>query len=103
MGEATYYLKADFPAGVDVEKIAEELRKLLPELANFFDAWQSIRNDESRTPAERVADLKERFPQVWKEFGFDDLVVKDDDRPLNLFAGELDITPEFNLSTCGNQ
>ncbi len=83
MGEATYYLKAEFPAGVDIVRIRNDFGKLLDELAVFFSNWQAVRDSRNETPAERVAKLKERFPHVWEEFRFGDLEVKEDDAPLN--------------------
>ncbi len=97
MGEATYYLKATFPAGVDMGKIEQTVRKFLKEMVDFDDAWQAIRG-QAGTPMERAAQLKERFPQVWEGLNMSRIEVKPDDGALNCYAGEIDMTEDFNLS-----
>ncbi len=101
MGEATYYLKATFPAGVDMGKIEEIVNKFCKEMARFDDAWQDIRHSAG-TPMERAMNLKAQFPQVWEGLKLDRLEIKPDDVVLNEFAGELDMTEDFNLYVEGN-
>ena len=103
MGSAAYYLKADFPAGVDLEKVRNDAEKALLALAKFNDAWQGCREESGSTPMQRVEQLKNLFPQVWEDFSLDAIEVKPDDRVLNCFAGELCITSELHLEVKGNQ
>jgi hypothetical protein len=103
MGSATYYLKADFPAGVDMNSVRTQAEKALLALSKFQDRWQELREPSEGTPTQRAAKLKEEFPQVWKDFNLDTIVVKDDDVPLNCFAGEVDINEEMRLDIADNQ
>jgi hypothetical protein len=103
MGTAVYYLKADFPTGVDMECILEKAKKALVSMSKFQDRWQELRDRSSGTPAQRVDLLKAEFPQVWIDFNLDTVVVKPDDESLNCFAGEVDITEEMRLDYRGNQ
>ena len=101
MGSATYYLKAEYPTGVDVQKICDEAKKFLLEAARLEDAWQASRLG-STSPSQRAAELKAAFPQVWEELHLDDIRIPEDDKGMNFLAGQLCINEELNIEAEGD-
>jgi hypothetical protein len=64
MGEAIYYLKAQFKDGKAALKGAKRLRGLIEEDIAAYDFWQ--RNRGQKEPSEFWPEFKEKFPKVYR-------------------------------------
>ena len=85
MGEATFYLKAEFKNEGDA-KIAEKIGEVvLNELNEFNNKFQSIRDNINVSIADRIGSLLDSYPLI-EEF-FDLPSIKKSDVVLNELAG----------------
>ena len=100
MGEATFYLLAEFKSEEDAEFAEDFARIVLNELSKFFDEWQKIRQKQTISPIERHKMLLKKFPLVAKYIKLPK--PSEGDTSMNYLAGECEITNYMNLYSEGN-
>jgi hypothetical protein len=101
MGEATYYLMAEFGSEEEAERAARYAAPILREMAEFNDAWQEIRHERDRPVAERHEALLSRFPLVRRFVRLPG--PREDDPNMNYLAGECEMGEDFQLVTMGSR
>jgi hypothetical protein len=99
MGEATYYLLAEFETSEDAKEVEEFARIVFEELSRFQDEWQTIRNTQGKSAKERHKILLKEFPLVAKYISLPE--PPDDDPPMNYLAGYCEINDNYYLQSDG--
>jgi hypothetical protein len=101
MGEANYYLLAEFESEDDAKFAERCARVILAELVAFYDEWQDIRTKTHKTVAERHKLLLKKFPLVRKYIWLPSPPKGREDPAMNYLAGYCDVTCDFELSSEG--
>jgi hypothetical protein len=99
MGEATFYLLAEFETKEDAKEAEEFARIVFDELAEFQEEWQIIRDIQDKPTKLRHKMLLKKFPLVAKYISLPE--PPDDDLPMNYLAGHCEISKNYCLEADG--
>jgi len=95
MGEATYYLIAQFESDENAKFAEDFARVVFKELSKFSDEWQKIRSNQNKSPIQRHRILLKKFPLVRRYISLPK--PPKEDVCMNYLAGQCEITNNFNL------
>jgi len=95
MGEATYYLLAEFETEEDAKEAGEFAGLVFEELFKFQNEWQKIRDDRRFSVEERHKMLLKKFPLVAKYIRLPRPCR--DDPNMNYLAGHCEISDCYSL------
>ena len=97
MGEARYFLKAEFNTVAKAKAALSKVKPLLKDLVKLNQIWQDHRGEAVKTQMARLIKFKS-----WKVFMPADIKVEDKDTSTNALAGPLpDMTEDFDLKLNG--
>lgn len=95
MGEAVYYLIAEFETEEEAEMAERRARVVLGDLAEFEGDWQQIRDDHERPVKERHEELLKKHPLVEKFIELPD--IDDNDPMVDYLAGKCEINTGYEM------
>jgi len=94
MGEAVYYLIAEFRNNKQLRIVSNLVEPIIKELAEFQDYWQNTRHEKG-TVRERYNHLKEKYPLAFEYLNIPK--PEDDDTVMNRLAGYCDMTVDYRI------
>jgi len=100
LGEATFYLKAEFPDEEAAEKALGVIKEILQDVADCWEEWQEIRDELDKSVKERHERLMSNHPLAARFLRLPE--PDESDEFMNYLAGYLEITHDFELFRKGN-
>lgn len=99
MGEATYYLIAEFETEGEAELAEMRARVTLDDLVDFENDWQKIRRYQEETVKERHDELLKKHLLVAKFIKLPD--IKEGDSNMNYLAGKCEMNEYYHMHLIG--
>ena len=99
MGEATYYLIAEFETEEEAELAEARARVVLDDLVEFENDWQKIRGDSERPEKERHNKLLKKHPLVDNFIRLPD--IDKNDPNMNYLAGKCEMNDDYAMHLIG--
>ena len=99
MGEATYYLIAEFETEEEAELAEARARVVLDDIVEFENDWQEIRNNVKDPCLERHVKLQEEHPLVDKFIELPD--IDGNDINMNYLAGKCEMNEYYEMHLIG--
>ena len=106
MGEATYYLIAEFETEEEAELAEMRARVVLDDIVKFENDWQTIRGDSERPVKERHNELLNTHPLVAKfiklpDIEENDVDIDEKDINMNYLADKCEMNDEYGMHLIG--